>query len=33
LLRPGGLFLIGAAESLHGLDHGFTTVRPAVYRT
>jgi chemotaxis protein methyltransferase CheR len=32
LLRPGGLLLIGAAESLHGLDHSFTTVRPAVYR-
>ena len=32
LLRPGGLLLIGAAESLHGLDHSFDTVRPAVYR-
>ncbi len=32
LLRPGGLFLIGAAESLHGLDHRFDTVRPSVYR-
>jgi len=32
LLRPGGLLLIGAAESLHGLDHAFTTVRPAVFR-
>lgn len=32
LLRPGGLLLIGAAETLHGLDHAFDVVRPAVYR-
>jgi chemotaxis protein methyltransferase CheR len=32
LLRPGGYLLIGAAESLHGIKHNFTTVRPAVYR-
>jgi len=32
LLRPGGLFLIGAAESLYGLDHPLSTVRPSVYR-
>ena len=32
LMRPGGLLLIGAAESLHGIEHKFTTVRPAVYR-
>lgn len=32
LLRPGGLLLIGASESLHGLTHTFTTIRPAIYR-
>lgn len=32
LLRPGGLLLIGAAESLHGLTHAFTSERPSVYR-
>jgi chemotaxis protein methyltransferase CheR len=32
LIRPGGLLLIGAAESLHGLDHSFTSEKPAIYR-
>jgi len=32
LLTPGGLLAIGAAESLSGLPHSLTTVRPAVYR-
>ncbi len=32
LLTPGGLLAIGAAESLSGLPHRLTTVRPAVYR-
>jgi len=32
LLRPGGLLLIGAAESLHGLKHSFNIVRPAIFR-
>ncbi len=32
LLRPGGLLLIGAAESLHGIDHPLHVVQPAAYR-
>jgi chemotaxis protein methyltransferase CheR len=32
LLRPGGLFCIGAAESLNGLKHGFKTLAPSIFR-
>ncbi len=32
LLAPGGFLFVGHAESLTGLTHGFTYVRPAVYR-
>lgn len=31
-LRPGGLFFVGHAESLHGFDLGLQTVIPTVYR-
>jgi chemotaxis protein methyltransferase CheR len=31
-LEPGGYLFIGHAESLTGIDHGLTYVRPAVYR-
>lgn len=32
LLRPGGWFFVGHAESCAGLDHGFRYVEPAVYQ-
>jgi chemotaxis protein methyltransferase CheR len=32
LLKPGGLLLIGHAESLTGLNTGLKAVRPSVYR-
>jgi chemotaxis protein methyltransferase CheR len=31
LLKPGGLLLVGHAESLAGASGGFRTVRPSVY--
>lgn len=31
-LRPGGFLLIGHAESLAGIRHGLTPLKPAVYR-
>jgi chemotaxis protein methyltransferase CheR len=31
-LKPGGHLLIGHAESLTGLDHGFHYVQPAIYK-
>lgn len=33
LLRPGGYLAVGSAESLAGLQHGYTTVQPAIYQT
>ncbi len=32
LLRPGGLLMIGHAETLTGLDSGLRVVKPSVYR-
>jgi chemotaxis protein methyltransferase CheR len=32
LLRPGGLFVIGHSETLHGLSTELRLVRPSVYR-
>jgi chemotaxis protein methyltransferase CheR len=32
LLRPGGLLLVGHSESLAGVAHRFTYVRPTIYR-
>ncbi len=32
LLHPGGLLVIGSAETLSGLDTPYATVRPAVYQ-
>lgn len=32
VLRSGGYFMIGGAESLNGLKHPFTYVEPSVYR-
>lgn len=32
LLKPGGLLMVGHAESLSGLMSSFKTVRPSVYR-
>ena len=31
-LKPGGLLFVGHSESLTGLSHGLTPVRPTVYR-
>jgi chemotaxis protein methyltransferase CheR len=31
-LKPGGLLIVGHAESLMGMAHGLTPVRPTVYR-
>ncbi len=31
-LKDGGYFVIGASESLMGIKHKFTTVRPSIYR-
>ena len=31
VLKPGGYFIIGGAESLSGLNHGFKYVEPSVY--
>jgi len=31
-LHPGGYLLVGHSESLSGIDHPFTYIRPAVYR-
>lgn len=31
LLRPGGFLLVGHAESLNGLNTGFTCLKPSVY--
>ena len=31
-LSPGGYFCVGHSESLTGLSHGLTYVRPAIYR-
>ena len=31
LLRPGGLLIVGHAESLAGIAHGFVTIKPSVY--
>ncbi|MEW6612557.1 MAG: CheR family methyltransferase [Pseudomonadota bacterium] len=32
LLRPGGCFLVGHSESLHGISDGLQSVRAAIYR-
>ena len=32
ILRPGGYFMIGSAETLSGLDSPFSLVQPAVYQ-
>lgn len=32
VLNPGGLFIIGHAESLSGIDHSFRYVRPSIYK-
>jgi chemotaxis protein methyltransferase CheR len=32
-LKPGGYLLVGHSESLSGIEHPFTYVRPAVYRS
>lgn len=31
-LKPGGYLLLGHAESLNGLDHQLTNIKPSVYR-
>ena len=31
-LRPGGHFLVGHSESLHGINDALQTVAPAIYR-
>jgi len=31
-LEPGGYLLIGHAESLAGIKHPYTTVKPAIYQ-
>ena len=31
IVRPGGVFAVGSAESLSGLDTPFTTAQPSVY--
>jgi chemotaxis protein methyltransferase CheR len=31
-LEPGGYLLIGHSESLTGIDHPLTYVRPTIYR-
>jgi chemotaxis protein methyltransferase CheR len=31
-LRPGGHLLIGHCDTLHGVEHRLTTVKPSVYR-
>jgi chemotaxis protein methyltransferase CheR len=31
-IKPGGLLLVGHSESLTGLSHGLTPLRPTVYR-
>ena len=31
-LKPGGILIVGHSESLTGLPHGLTVVRPTVYR-
>ena len=31
-LKPGGLFFVGMAEGLHGLDHDLVSVLPSGYR-
>jgi len=32
LLRPGGLLIVGHTETLTGIRHRFSTVKPSVYR-
>ena len=32
ILIPGGLFLMGHSESLHGLNHNFKRVEPTIYQ-
>ena len=32
LLRPGGILIVGHAETLAGLDSGMSSVRPSIYR-
>ena len=31
-LEPGGLFIIGHSETLHGMSLGLKMLRPSVYR-
>jgi chemotaxis methyl-accepting protein methylase len=31
-VKPGGLLIVGHAESLTGLNHGLTPILPTVYR-
>jgi chemotaxis protein methyltransferase CheR len=31
-LNPGGYFLIGHCDTLHGVPHGLTTIKPSIYR-
>lgn len=32
VLRPGGYFIVGHSESLHGITNGLQAVQPSVYR-
>jgi chemotaxis protein methyltransferase CheR len=32
LLKPGGLFVVAHAETLNGVESGFSSQKPSVYR-
>jgi len=32
LLKPGGIFIVGHSESLVGINHDYTFVRPSIYK-